>query len=251
MASNLSDTDGRSSNNITIKRSLGVSKTVPPKPVESSDENSINSIKVKRSDGLKHDLVTVFKNPIDYFAAKKKPQDIIHTKENNVADHGMIKIHRSDGEHCDIIKVFKGMSDARGESLFVKKSHVTEDFLIKRTSMSKIEIQNVLKNNASRDSINAPIFTAQNYSNAPSSVRVIHMSNTHNHLKKTLKRSFLPDGDILIVSGGFTVNGTIDEYALFDQWLASIKDIYHYRIVVAGLNDVKECGKFFCVYFLM
>jgi len=136
--------------------------------------------------------------------------------------------------------VFKGLSDARGDSLQSVKPHVMNDYLIKRSSMSKIEVQNILSKKGGEKS--GSLFPLQNVSNNPTSVRIIHMSNTHNHLTKNSKRKFYPDGDILIHSGGFTVDGTVEEYEQFNEWLLSVKDVYHYRIVIAGLNDVKQCG---------
>ena len=218
--------------------------------VNSADESSNNSthgtgkIHVKRSDGLKHDLVSVFSslNPANLFGHKKKGGDVIRVKEVSETehDHGNIKLHRSDGLNCDIIRVFKSMSDAKGESL-QKKNSPTNDSIIDRSSMTKVEVQNMFSS-TSAGVINAPVFMRSELSNAPTSARIVHMSDTHNHLSKSSKRKFLPEGDILIHSGGFTVDGTVEEYAQFDAWLESVKDMYHYRIVVPGLSDVKECG---------
>lgn len=198
-------------------------------------------IKVKRSDGLTHDIVSVYRNPQDFYGLTKKTETTTPKDHNDNNDHGMIKLHRSDGLNCDIIKVFKGMSDARGSSLQPVKPHVMNDYLIKRSSMSKIEVQNSLSTSSNR-STSFPVFSNPTISNAPTSVRIVHMSNTHNHLFRSSSRNFLPEGDILIHSGGFTVDGTVEEFSQFNAWLLSVKDIYHYRIIVAGLNDVRQCG---------
>lgn len=50
------------------------------------------------------------------------------------------------------------------------------------------------------------------------------------------------DGDILVHSGNFTVGGTDEEFANFDNWLASVKNIYHYRVVCLGHRDVRRFG---------
>lgn len=209
----------------------------------SSSEDCPNSnnmpIKLKRSDGLTHDLVSVFKNPKEFFGITKKAEPTPVKEQHDHFDHGIIQLHRSDGLNCDIIKVFKGMSDARGGSLQPVKSRVMNDYLSHRTSMSKIEVQAAL--NKTSDP-NSPSFASSGISNAPTSVRIVHMSNTHNHLLKSSSRKFLPDGDILVHSGGFTVDGTIEEYSQFNCWLGSIKDIYHYRVVIAGMSDVRQCG---------
>ena len=77
---------------------------------------------------------------------------------------------------------------------------------------------------------------------APSSCIIVHFSDTHNLLRQKMKRNLLPEGDIMIHSGGFTTNGTVEEYQRFDRWLGTVKDLYKYRIIVPGLNDVKQCG---------
>ena len=211
-----------------------------------SDESSVGTtgkINVKRSDGLKHDLVSVFSRimPGHQHKAKKDVGRVIHVKETTDIehDHGNIKLHRSDGLNCDIIRVFKSMSDANGESLQRTPNQSTET-LISRLSMTKIEIPS--KFLGSGKGVSSPAYSRNDISNAPTSARIVHMSNTHNHLDRNTTRRFFPDGDILIHSGGFTVDGTEEEYIVFDRWLASIKDMYHYRIVVAGLSDVKQCG---------
>jgi hypothetical protein len=211
-----------------------------------SDESSVGAtgkINVKRSDGLKHDLVSVFSRimPGNQHKVKKDVGRVIHVKETTDIehDHGNIKLHRSDGLNCDIIRVFKSMSDANGESL-QRTSNQSTETLISRLSMTKIEIPS--KFLGSGKGVSSPAYARNDISNAPTSARIVHMSNTHNHLDRNTTRRFFPDGDILIHSGGFTVDGTEEEYIVFDRWLASIKDMYHYRIVVAGLSDVKQCG---------
>ena len=210
-------------------------------PLDSAAACSNSHIKLKRSDGLTHDIVSVFKNPKDFFGLSKKTETIPPKDPHDHTDHGMIKIHRSDGLNSDIIKVFKGMSDARGATLQPVKTHMMNDYLIKRSSMSKIEVQNSASK-STHHSLSSPSYAPSGMSNAPTSVRIVHMSDTHNHLSRSSSRNFFPDGDILIHSGGFTVDGTVEEYAQFDSWLASVKDIYHYRVIIAGLSDVKQCG---------
>ena len=108
-----------------------------------SDESSVGTtgkINVKRSDGLKHDLVSVFSRimPGHQHKAKKDVGRVIHVKETTDIehDHGNIKLHRSDGLNCDIIRVFKSMSDANGESLQRTPNQSTET-LISRLSRSE------------------------------------------------------------------------------------------------------------------
>lgn len=211
-------------------------------PTDDCSHQGNSHIKLKRSDGLTHDIVSVFKNAKEVFGQSKKMESVTRKEHIDHSDHGIIKLNRSDGLNCDIIKVFKGMSDARGASLLPQKSRVMNDYLCNRTSMSKIEVQSSASNYASIATQITPTFTSTGISNAPTSVRIVHMSNTHSHLSKSSCRKFLPEGDILVHSGGFTVDGTSEEYVQFNSWLGSVRDIYHYRVVVAGLNDVKQCG---------
>ena len=76
----------------------------------------------------------------------------------------------------------------------------------------------------------------------PPEVRIVHVSNTYNFLHKRSSIAFLPKGDILVHSGDFTNNGTDEEYAQFDGWLRAVKHIYHYRLVVLGMRDVRRYG---------
>lgn len=78
------------------------------------------------------------------------------------------------------------------------------------------------------------------------SVRIVHMSDTHNFLKVTHKeRNFLPHGNILVHSGNFSLNGKDEEFQQFNAWLQSVSDLYHYRIVCLGHKDVKVYGNNF------
>jgi hypothetical protein len=54
-----------------------------------------NNIQIKRSDGLKHDILNVFKNPKEFFGGKKMAE-VIEKKDSNDHhdDHGVIKLHR-------------------------------------------------------------------------------------------------------------------------------------------------------------
>ena len=76
----------------------------------------------------------------------------------------------------------------------------------------------------------------------PLSVRVVHMSNSFAFLTKKSSHAFLPRGDILVHSGDFSLGGSDEEFARFDEWLRAVKHMYHYRLVVLGLRDVRRYG---------
>ena len=64
-------------------------------------------------------------------------------------------------------------------------------------------------------------------------VRLVCMSDTH-----TLHEKFegkIPDGDIFVHSGDFTVNGGAEETDAFIRWIASLN--FKAKIVVGGNHD--------------
>lgn len=219
------------------------------------DEN----ITIARSDGRKHDLtsaVSLASNFKDLVAIQQKESDQKKGQEKS-DDHDhkdkKIEIRRSDGLSHDIIKVFKALSDPRGENFKIRQSgKATSDISapknrsasimdgLRRSTLGKVDMQEIL---TSRGEKSLPPST---YTYHPNSVRIIHMSDTHNLLirNSAFNNSFLPSGDILIHSGNFTDTGTDEEYAQFNAWLGSLANTYHYRVVVAGNRDVKQLGKY-------
>lgn len=72
---------------------------------------------------------------------------------------------------------------------------------------------------------------------APTCVRVLHMSDTHGRLVPEMV-PYLPQCDILVHSGDFTDNGTAEEYARFDAFLAAAHR-FPERVVIFGNHDIK------------
>ena len=68
---------------------------------------------------------------------------------------------------------------------------------------------------------------------------VCFQSNTHNFLVKVKNKNFLPEGDMLVHSGDFTNEGTVEEFRQFDNFLQSVSSYYPYRVVVFGQSDTK------------
>lgn len=60
-------------------------------------------------------------------------------------------------------------------------------------------------------------------------LRVVAISDTHGTLPD------LPEGDLLIVAGDFTINGTEREVVFFDEWLGTLP--HPVKVVVAGNHD--------------
>lgn len=63
--------------------------------MSSSTPAKTNTIQIKRSDGLKNDLLKVFKNPKEFFGGKKMAEVIEKDSNDHQEDHGLIKFHRS------------------------------------------------------------------------------------------------------------------------------------------------------------
>jgi len=63
-------------------------------------------------------------------------------------------------------------------------------------------------------------------------VRFVCISDTHNR-HKSIK---VPDGDVLICTGDFTLRGTVQELKNFDKWLGTLP--HKHKIVVAGNHDL-------------
>jgi predicted phosphodiesterase len=62
-------------------------------------------------------------------------------------------------------------------------------------------------------------------------MRLVFISDTHN------KTDFVvPDGDVLVHCGDFTMNGSAREIQAFDLWLESLP--HRYKIVIAGNHDI-------------
>lgn len=69
-----------------------------------------------------------------------------------------------------------------------------------------------------------------------SSVRIVIISDTHGTKKIP---DILPDGDILIHSGDFTLHGRMSEIDSFNKILGDIKHRFKYIIVIAGNHELK------------
>jgi hypothetical protein len=199
-----------------------------------------NSISIHRSDGVKHDLVTVFnktgitgvvEDAVNSSTAKLAAKSSAHTE-----DRGKISINRSDGKHHDIGAVLRSQSElnmsSSTKSKFSWQSFKPKISFTKNPSPST----NLAEKRPSLS------FSKEMANFHPSTVRIVHMSDTFNLLRPSSRHAFLPDGDILVHSGNFTVNGSDDEFSLFDSWLASVKDVYHYRVICLGHRDVKRFG---------
>lgn len=187
-----------------------------------SKKENTDRISLTRSDGIHHDLLSVMNSPGYSEMINSSKSNSSSQKIKKEEDHNNISITRSDGLTHDIIQVFKGVTDARGETMRVTVKGRAQ-------SAARLEIpQNIVTINPNTTFMK--------------SVRIAHMSDTHNLLLSTMKKDFLPHGNILVHSGNFTANGTAQEFVQFNEWLKSVADLYHYRLVVLGHRDVKVFG---------
>jgi hypothetical protein len=234
-----SNTINKSQNNTSNKSNI--------KYVEDYNDDSNNSIQVARSDGLKHDLVSVFANTklkdVKAIVANTKRTSFTEDKNLDIEcdSNNNISLNRSDGIGHDVIKIVKAKSDTGISGIVYNNSNNSNSNLlnacVKRPSLTfgKTEVQS---NPNRRDSLSSRTSICCQ----PTSIRIVHMSDTHNQLIAPHNNQFLPIGNILVHSGGFSLNGTDDEYKQFDNWLRSVTPVYHYRVVVLGKRDVNKYG---------
>lgn len=186
-------------------------------------EKDNGKISLARSDGAHHDLVSVMNQPgYNEFIQSNKSGSASSSKKAE-DDHGRISITRSDGLTHDIIQVFKGVTDARGDTM-------------------RVNIRGGRAQSAARLELPQNVVAVNPNTAYMKSVRIVHMSDTFNFLTTTMNKDFLPHGNVLVHSGNFTSSGTAQEYAQFNDWLKSVTNTYHYRLVVLGHRDVKVFG---------
>lgn len=228
-------------------------------------DSQIENISFSRSDGVKHDLVNLYSrlnvDPRTESDARRKSATEV-TASNDSHEHEHIIINRSDHRAVDIRDLVKANAERQsaGDSpqhldgkssspnITTKKS-MTNIIDPKRSfsfsTMGRMSF-NVLGDTFSKNIKPSPLQVSSKesvFSFHPTTVRIVHMSDTYTFLNSTYKkRNFLPHGDILVHSGNFTQEGTEKEFGEFDSWLASVKDIYHYRVVVLGNKDVRRFG---------
>ena len=221
------------------------------KLVSAPDEGNI---KINRSDGIVHDLQNVLAGIGSTFLAQStkivsSPGSSRLSSKSNESESNTINVVRSDGLSHDIIKVFKAESDARGDTMKINQ---------KQPSLGKIIVDaSTLESCKSKSrqpsmgmiQIDPSILPLPPASSLyfPKSVRIVHMSDTHNFLNANRSgkndNRFLPEGDILVHTGDFTNGGTDEEFEQFNQWLGQVATPkYHYRVVCPGSRDVKQLG---------
>eukprot|EP00595_Chromulina_sp_UTEXLB2642_P000704 CAMPEP_0196761288 /NCGR_PEP_ID=MMETSP1095-20130614/457_1 /TAXON_ID=96789 ORGANISM="Chromulina nebulosa, Strain UTEXLB2642" /NCGR_SAMPLE_ID=MMETSP1095 /ASSEMBLY_ACC=CAM_ASM_000446 /LENGTH=220 /DNA_ID=CAMNT_0042110601 /DNA_START=21 /DNA_END=680 /DNA_ORIENTATION=- len=207
-----------------------------PETVEECDEDAIITIKkqdkisIHRSDGVKHDLVTVFNKAgvagvvMDAMNNSKSSKN--KSNEDKDKHTHTINLHRSDGIGHDINAVLRTTSE---KDLTIKKDKPPTSSW--QAIKSRVSFLSMGPSKPIVSPVIAPPVTASVTSerrsfaesipfinNHPSSVRIVHMSDTFNMLKPSNSKNFLPLGDILVHSGNFSIGGTDEEFQMFDNW---------------------------------
>lgn len=144
-----------------------------------------------------------------------------------------ISMRRTDGLHHDIISIAKSLSASADVVNAQRSSSVGSG--LSGSSLAALSLASSLSLPGDK---------------APPALRIVHMSDTHNRLARlssSKKRHgngslYLPQGHILIHSGNFSLAGSAEEFAQFNEWLGSVADIYPVRVVVLGSKDVKQIG---------
>lgn len=201
------------------------------------------AISLPRSDGATHDLTNLSTSQsisdVVFDAHKAQQLGSRTSDKKHEHDNGKISVSRSDGIHHDIVSVFKNIApDADADSIKLqaaREKSIGRIVLPQRALSTSMVSQTKLQGTPKFARPTAPGFF-------PSSVRIVHISDTHQFLVSGTKNLYLPHGDILVHSGNFTNYGTKQEYRAFNAWLGSVSHDFHYRIVCIGARDVKEFG---------
>lgn len=222
-------------------------QTSPPQVKTSSeDDHPGDNISITRSDGITHDILSVFQKPgiNEVINTSTKAEYSPVKSPEPEEDHGRISITRSDGVTHDIVQVFKATSDGHNETVKIKSRNPSVGKIdVSGLNLSGINLVNS-SSTAAPSTINLQRENTSIY--YPKHVRIVHFSDTHNFLQNSSKLSnFLPHGDILVHTGNFTASGKDEEFVQFNEWLGSVSDIYHYRVVILGHRDVKVYGNNF------
>lgn len=94
------------------------------------------------------------------------------------------------------------------------------------------------QNHQQQELLQAQPEAQQKATQATQTLRILHISDTHNHLSGETPASLLPPADVLVHTGDFSNSGTVKEYIQFNAWLGSVAHKYRHRIVVLGNHDV-------------
>lgn len=147
--------------------------------------NKNEQISIHRSDGIKHDLVSVFsKTGISNVVDESVRLANENKSKTNHVDSKTININRSDGKHHDINAVLRSFSEKELISDSQKKQSLWTK-LAPKISFSATQYQQPEKNRATASSKDYSLYH-------PTVVRIVHMSDTFNFLKPTSKQKFLP-----------------------------------------------------------
>lgn len=159
-------------------------------------------------------------------AARAKLQNEAQSAKHAARGDHNINVFRSDGLHHDIISIAKSLSAS--------------------ADVVSAERGSSAGGAVGAGPLSALAFGSAKSSTAAPSLRIVHMSDTHNHLMQSGKKMhhcmYTPAGQILVHSGNFSLTGSVEEYAQFNEWLGSVADEYPERIVVLGSKDVKQIG---------
>lgn len=64
-------------------------------------------------------------------------------------------------------------------------------------------------------------------------MRLVFISDTH------LRHAFsIPEGDVLVHCGDFTMRGSASEISRFDQWQQTLKSKFRYTVIIAGNHEI-------------
>ena len=178
-------------------------------------------IALPRKDEAHHDLGSLKLDRTAIAEHERRRNQASSGVDAELTNPGLISARRTDGLHHDIISLAKSMSSTEA---LPPGSVGSGKGLGVLSSLSSLSLGAL---------------------SPGGKLRIVHFSDTHNRLVPRQKKGgslSLPAGDIFIHSGNFSLTGSAEDYAQFNNWLESVSDLYPYRIVVLGSKDVKETG---------
>lgn len=218
--------------------------------MKESEEREHSHIKVRRSDGVNHDIINVFQNKSDSRGVTMKLTTSPHRRSQSInpahstaQSNPEITLNRAASASSAITNGhFWSLSSKslKPSSIITSAAGQGKGGRSRPPSpTSKTARRSSKDQGAVEASMSAATFPAHYF---PKHVRIVHISDTHNLLQRGRNNIFLPSGDILVHSGNFSNFGSKAEYDQFNDWLGVMKGHYHYRIVCIGARDVKEFG---------
>jgi hypothetical protein len=193
-----------------------------------------------RSDGINHDLITVYKSFSDATDVRKAIDYQQYKNEQMKLHSNADRILEVEQHEAESISAAASSTQSCGSTIILPRSDA-EHLDIGKTYRS-MSVPN-LKSDIDHSQCDGRKFDVRNLQFSQGPIRIVHYSKTLNFLDSLHRHDILPTGNILIHSGDFTREGKFEEFVKFDNWLRAVSHIYPYRVVVLGQNETTKYGE--------